>query len=723
MRLSKICMALATLSFVPSVLANDVYQEDFSTGLNGFTAVSVKNDAPHNWQLIASEGYVSLDGHGFDFGTATAESDDWLISPKLDISATVAPSFSFNSRLQYNGRNIEAYVLTDYTGDLETATKTKLDIPTLPDDMGFSGAFSDWTDSGTMDLSAFQGQQVHVAIRFIATAEQVADADYNVAQWEINDVSVQGATKSLPTFTEDFSDGLGDITAVSVKSDAPHNWSTFANHDESGTQLEYVTLDGHGFDFSTATVESDDWLITPALTVSQSDEAAFSFDSRLQYFGRNLSVWISTDYDGSDPTAATWTELTIPNLPADPGWSGEFSAWTNSGAISLTDYQGQDVHLAVRYIADADALTDPDANVGQWEVDNIMVKGAYSTFKEEFTEGLGRIEAISLKSDAPHNWSNYANHDESGQLLSYVTLDGHGFDFSTATVESDDWLVTPSIIVEQTDEAYFSFDSRLQYFGRNLSAWISTDFDGDVSTATWTELTIPSLPADPGWSGEFSEWTNSGEISLAPYQNQEVVLAVRYLATADDVADADASIGQWEVDNITINGGIAPISFEPIFPQTAINFTVTPPPEGGVVGAELTFSATAVSNVVEESEYDYHWDFGNGDTAAGQTVNYTYETAGTYTPTLTVTYAGGELIQLTSDGNEVIVQILPEELQREGDAIVVTVAYVDEPSENTEQDDDSDDEILGLTFSWPLFILGLLGLRRRAKKLQLRKAD
>jgi PKD repeat protein len=61
---------------------------------------------------------------------------------------------------------------------------------------------------------------------------------------------------------------------------------------------------------------------------------------------------------------------------------------------------------------------------------------------------------------------------------------------------------------------------------------------------------------------------------------------------------------------------------------------------GGTAGVPLTFDGTASRAVTGEIEL-YQWDFGDGGTASGATVEHAYATPWRYTVTLTVTDSGG----------------------------------------------------------------------------------
>jgi hypothetical protein len=58
-----------------------------------------------------------------------------------------------------------------------------------------------------------------------------------------------------------------------------------------------------------------------------------------------------------------------------------------------------------------------------------------------------------------------------------------------------------------------------------------------------------------------------------------------------------------------------------------------------LAGASVAFTATASGG---STPYYFTWNFGDGSTATGQTVNHAYQSAGTYNLTLTVTDSSGQ---------------------------------------------------------------------------------
>lgn len=183
------CMAVALSTFAQSDV---LFQEDFSIGLDGqFSAVDVASDK--NWFNDTYNGTSSaaMNGYGQD-----VDSNDWLISPQLDLTGLNSATLTFTSRVRFDGQNIQVKVSSDYVPGQspENATWTKLN-PSLPlDGQGSSG--SDFESSGDVDLSAYLGQSVYLAFHYTLDA----NGNNDVAGWYIDDVLVEvtGNASALP---------------------------------------------------------------------------------------------------------------------------------------------------------------------------------------------------------------------------------------------------------------------------------------------------------------------------------------------------------------------------------------------------------------------------------------------------------------------------------------------------------------------------------------------
>lgn len=159
-------------------------------------------------------------------------------------------------------------------------------------------------------------------------------------------------------YAESFAEGQGDFTIVDVllPEGAEHVW--FYN-----SQYKQMAASGY---VSGASKEAESWLISPALDLSGKTSAIFTFEHAGKQFGApvtNLTIQVSTTYNGGEINAADWTELAIPNHLA-----GETNTFKSAGDINLSEYCGKsNVHIAFKY-------TSTTTGSGNWYVKNVIVR-------------------------------------------------------------------------------------------------------------------------------------------------------------------------------------------------------------------------------------------------------------------------------------------------------------------------------------------------------------
>ncbi|MBU2554985.1 MAG: DUF5017 domain-containing protein, partial [Bacteroidetes bacterium] len=113
--------------------------------------------------------------------------------------------------------------------------------------------------------------------------------------------------------------------------------------------------------------------------------------------------------------------------------------------------------------------------------------------------------------------------------------------FNSGELE-EDWLILPSINLDNYEWEYLTFDSWYNYgtddADNYLKLMYATDYAGDPTTATWTELsfTAPSTT---------TTWTSSGVVDLNSITGTDVVLAFKYHYNA-------GMYRWWSIDNISI---------------------------------------------------------------------------------------------------------------------------------------------------------------------------
>jgi PKD repeat protein len=109
----------------------------------------------------------------------------------------------------------------------------------------------------------------------------------------------------------------------------------------------------------------DTWIVTPELNILDFDSVTMTFNTAWNYgTGTDqMQLLVSTDFDGSDPATANWTDISDRVT-----WSDGNFTFTDSGEVSLSNFAGQPVYVAFHY-----AYTV--ANATKWEVDDILIDG------------------------------------------------------------------------------------------------------------------------------------------------------------------------------------------------------------------------------------------------------------------------------------------------------------------------------------------------------------
>ena len=105
-------------------------------------------------------------------------------------------------------------------------------------------------------------------------------------------------------------------------------------------------------------------------------------------------------------------------------------------------------------------------------------------------------------------------------------------------------LVSPKIDLSDVNSAVLTFEQAINYAepeGR-IHVMISTNFEGEIANATWTELEFDQWPVNDG-SWAFVTTT----INLTTYTNQAVTIAFKYTSEA-----TQEECPTWEVKNVVV---------------------------------------------------------------------------------------------------------------------------------------------------------------------------
>jgi hypothetical protein len=154
--------------------------------------------------------------------------------------------------------------------------------------------------------------------------------------------------------SQDFEDGFGDWETISVIGE--QEWEIDTEYGINGSNCAKCT----GWDGQSNV--NEDWLITPELNMDNFNNEILTFYTADAYDGPKLEVFVSNDYSGGDPNAASWT-------PIDFETSSGYFEWISSGNIDLSGIVGTAVYIAFKY-------TSTSSESSTWELDNVLITGS-----------------------------------------------------------------------------------------------------------------------------------------------------------------------------------------------------------------------------------------------------------------------------------------------------------------------------------------------------------
>ena len=169
--------------------------------------------------------------------------------------------------------------------------------------------------------------------------------------------------------------------------------------------------------------------------------------------------------------------------------------------------------------------------------------GGGAEFYSENFEGFDSIEAY-----VSAGWTN-VNVSGGNEVWEIGNFDNNNYaqvsGFNSGEDVIDTWLVTPAIDMDTTTEEELTFNIQAAFDnGTILSVLVSTDFTGDVTTATWNLLDA-SIPTGP--ESGFGDFFPSGPVNVS------CVDGMAYIAFRYQGSDPTATT-RYHIDDIVITG-------------------------------------------------------------------------------------------------------------------------------------------------------------------------
>lgn len=269
--------------------AADLFFEDFTDGsgnpeLGAMRTVDVASNKA--WHPESFEGLSFAAMNGFE---ADEASEDWLITPAIDLTGLSASTLRFVTLKNFDGPPLKVKVASDYNGggtaeDVQAANWQSLSGYTLS-----AGDFAE-TASGPVDLTPWVGETVHLAFQYTSSGTAGGDA----AKWEVAEVRVTDQAPALEASIK--TDYVADFEQALVGEDV----------DFAGTVANAQSPVAYDWSFGDGTAAT-------RASVTHSYQAAGSYD---------VSVTVADD-GGATATASETVEVKAANPVAVPDKQGD----------------------------------------------------------------------------------------------------------------------------------------------------------------------------------------------------------------------------------------------------------------------------------------------------------------------------------------------------------------------------------------------------------------
>ncbi|RLD29864.1 MAG: hypothetical protein DRI75_01780 [Bacteroidetes bacterium] len=290
--------------------------------------------------------------------------------------------------------------------------------------------------------------------------------------------------------------------------------------------------------------------------------------------GTDAITLTSDDYDELDLSFGNFSseddaKAMLPAFLADryPNWGLGSSVLVGydlfiGNAEGVSDYSGADVYQlsnADYASTGSDAfgfypLVDPDDFIPgildtaiASPVEGQIVRADYDQYFNDPVVGLANVVFY----DFTAGFEGWAIVEESGvdEVWTVQTGNVRGNGFFGDQFSNVEWLVSPTVDLTGESNLKFQITQELDFAGDAslLKILVSTDYSGDVLTATWDEITL----ANPA-TGTMA---SSEDYDFSAYDGETINVAFKYTSIGDDPATPgvdEGDAGRWRIESLAI---------------------------------------------------------------------------------------------------------------------------------------------------------------------------
>ena len=459
------------------------YSETFATTIGKFTEQSVTGT--QKW-TADSKGYMKMSGH-----VSTTEkhaNEDWLISPKIDLTGVSAAKMTFDYNLSFFkdlATEATIWVSENYTEGLPaTATWQQLSVNLK--------SLGNWDiiSSDEISLTAYKGKKINIAFKYLST-------DTDAGTWEINKFLVQEGEAVVGEQPNPSGNGTEE---------SPYNVTSAMENQGAFRWVEgYMVgnVDGEGMNMKTESKFTAPYTIkTNILLATTADETDYA---------KCIPVQL--------PAGTIRDGLNLVDNATNDGKKvklyGMLEAYFGAPGLKSVSYYEIE--------GGATGGTKPTDTSGAILAETLLTQASYDKFT-----------AVNVTGDQVWRFDN-----KYGAVMSGFA-DGRSY-------ANEDWFISPAMNLAGKSNVKLSFDHArgpagsmgvsLTYY----TVWVSNDYNsGAPSTATWTEVS--------GITHGTTAWgfVSSGELTIpAANLKANARIAFKYVCT-------DTESDTWEMKNIVV---------------------------------------------------------------------------------------------------------------------------------------------------------------------------
>jgi len=309
---------------------------------------------------------------------------------------------------------------------------------------------------------------VCAAILFVFTACEDVPAPYKV--------NSEGSSNSKTLLNETFTASLG-------------KFSNFTTNGGVSWKNSYSCATATGYDNSTkTTTDGEAYLVGPSVDLTNVDSAYVTYEYILRYI-RNQEyqkLLIAEDFIPNVNNVASQTWETLINNHIE---GTDYNTFYNASVQIPQNYMGKKIRLALYFKSETNSST--------WEVKNLKVQKGQANNEETPTPEPSDVNTLPYVSNSLKDGFTVQTEKGTGWSLgnSYAKATGYANNLTTPTIT---WLVSPAInttkATDNNESVVIDFDYVLRYVGTGTDVaayhklYASTDYNGDVTKATWTDL-------------------------------------------------------------------------------------------------------------------------------------------------------------------------------------------------------------------------------------------